>query len=203
MRLLLPLLFLCVSANAVILYCDFDVDQWYLESWTMYICEGTIVSAENPAFLTEIRGTHPGDLRLGDVGGFRLVRDSGEHSALNRIPGNFDVIFPRLQGFNWGSNLTSVIANDLRQFPNLVFLTLAGNQIQTVDGDLLRFTPLLQHLSLNINLIQHVGHDLFNGTDRVRTADFRSNPCIDVRATTVEAVRDLNIQLPILCPPAV
>lgn len=121
---------------------------------------------------------------------------------LPQLPDGIEIFFPNLKIIQiYQSNLES-ISKDVLKFPNLLILYLGHNNLVTLDGDLFEFTPSLEEIWFDSNFPQHVGHDLFSNLDLLREAFFRSNPCIDRFAVTRQEVLNLNIELPISCPPA-
>lgn len=121
---------------------------------------------------------------------------------VNWIPREIEKFFPDLTSIYFSeSNITTISADDLKPFLNLLKLYLPNNKLVTLDGDLFQYTRKLQVVWIQINSLQHVGHDLLTGLNDLTMAYFHSNPCINIYATTREAVQQLNLQLPISCPP--
>lgn len=71
----------------------------------------------------------------------------------------------------------------------------------TLDGDLFQHTPKLQEIDFSLNELEHVGHNLLAGLASLTVVDFSANPCISEEAETPEGIQELNLQLPIKCPP--
>lgn len=95
----------------------------------------------------------------------------------------------------------TISAEDLQPFPNLVYLNSIGNALISLDGDLFKYTRKLKYLTIYDSQLQHVGYNLLTGLDDLQEADFRSNPCSGMYATTKEGIEVLNRELPISCPP--
>lgn len=78
----------------------------------------------------------------------------------------------------------------------MVMLFMNNNRLVSLHRSLLTRKPMLQWISFGYNSLQHVGHN-FLGELR----DFSNNPCIDKFVYNPDAIQELNLQLPIICPP--
>jgi hypothetical protein len=111
------------------------------------------------------------------------------------------VFFPYIRAFQWfNSNLWLISAQDLRQFPNLILLSLSKNKITTLESDVFKFTPRLILINFDNNLLFHVGDDFLETVRYLSKAYFRSNPCFNDYELTPSAVRRLNERIPEACP---
>lgn len=125
-----------------------------------------------------------------------------EFQNLPFIPGNIDSFFPNVRGIEWlSSNLTSISAADLEQFPELLLFSVEHNNLISIDGDLFQHNPLLRWINFSRNQIQHVGLNLFRDLNDLRELYFFNNPCASATARNREDVLSLIDELPILCPP--
>lgn len=187
------------SSSAVILNCEFmlvDIGPVGI-IYTCYTTSVTVIDQES-IVVTNVTGTHLSSLNNENVGAIYVYNIQ----SLNRIPEKISEFFPNLKAFLWYfSNLTSISAHDLAQFPKLERVNLDGNRLVTITGNLFASNPQLQWISLNQNRIQNIGHDLLSNLRNLTVADFRANDCIDVLAITTQRIQELNALLPIICPP--
>lgn len=101
----------------------------------------------------------------------------------------------------WGDEMQSIAAQDLQPFPELIHIALGGNNLTSLDGDLFSFNPRLERIILNLNRIQHIGHDLVTNLNNLTYLSLAANICVNRNAGTRSQVLELAIQLPALCPP--
>lgn len=165
---------------------------------TRYSCHAFIIDLGNLTTVYDIEGTHLEGRSDADV---EVIRVSN-FQVINHIPFGFDHFFPNLILVDWFSgNLTTVSADQLEQFPNMIMLNLEHNSLVSLDGDLFKHSRKLQWIALSDNLLQHAGHGLLDDLDDLETAHFESNPCINFYAGTPERIQELRTQLAIRCPP--
>lgn len=130
------------------------------------------------------------------------VLQTSNDRQLNRIPLGFGNFFPSLMLVDWfRGNLTTIAADHLEQFPNLIMLNLEHNSLVSLDGDLFRHLNKLQWIAISNNLLLHAGHGLLDDLDDLTTAHFELNPCISFFAGTPERMQELRTELTIRCPP--
>lgn len=145
----------------------------------------------------KITGNHLQGMSDEDVEGF-LMRSQ----ELFQIPEGFGTFFPNLKGFYIRDSKVKTISKHDLQFQSLLYFYLAFNELEILDGDLFEFTPKLQDLYLQSNLIRHVGPNLLSSLDYLREAWFGSNQCIHRNAYNRQEVLELMTELVELCPPA-
>jgi hypothetical protein len=75
------------------------------------------------------------------------------------------------------------------------------NSIETVDGDLLLFTPEVEFLRLSHNKITNFGPNLLDNLINLSYMDLGENLCISQTATTPTEILNLIRSLAHLCPP--
>lgn len=147
----------------------------------------------------EVRGAHAVGKTFEDVLGLKIEEDL---NSSTQIPKGIDKFFANLKAIAWqGGNLESVSADDLHPFNKLQFLYLYGNKIVSLAGDVLKHSLNLQFISFDQNLIKHVEHGLFSNLTKLERASFRLNICVNEVANFAETVQQLNLKLPIYCPP--
>lgn len=165
---------------------------------TRYSCSANVLDSEDTTIINEIDGPHLEGRSDADVEVIRVSNDR----LINRIPSGFGNFFPNLLLVDWfRGNLTTIAADHLEQFPNLIMLNLEHNSLVSLDGDLFKPLKKLQWIAISNNLLQHAGHGLLDDLDDLVTAHFEVNPCINFFAGTPERMQELRTQLTIQCPP--
>lgn len=199
--LLVSLLFIATAefAKAVEIECQYVDGDWN-DLGSLYTCSGTIVSVGNPSTVTIISGHHNGGRNNEDVKGFAIAGDR----TLITIPQGIAEFFSNLEALEWiNGDIKTIDSSIFEPFTNLLHINLATNNIVELDGDLFQHSSRLRVIYFYNNQIYHVGLGLLTGLTDLTSANFRSNPCIDLWATTPEEMRELKNQLPIRCPPLI
>lgn len=188
-----------VSAESIVITCEYDTativvvgDVYYCYAM-VNIGDGETIEVEN------VIGNHMLGFSNDNV---TLLEVTVQN--LPFVPRGIDQFFRNLQAVEWyNSNLLSISAEDLEQFPNLMVLSIFEDNLVSLDSNLFMFNPNLHWLNLGDNLIEHVGADIFTDLEELAYVNFYYNPCVNRTAFTREAVLLLNDELPILCPPLV
>ncbi|KAJ6644424.1 Insulin-like growth factor-binding protein complex acid labile subunit [Pseudolycoriella hygida] len=181
--------------------CTFAYTQIRQSEHNRYTCTAEIVEIESELLddettLTDIKGTHLTEKQNTteitkenkDVEVF-LIWSS--HDNLTSLPKNLDKFFPNLISLQWwNGDLSEIAAKDLN-FPNLINLGLHNNKLRALNGDLFKFTPKLQTIGFEENLIMEVGDGLLDGLSNLTSAYFDGNICIQFDATKKEHIRKL------------
>lgn len=178
--------------------CSYADVNWSHAGTLLYTCTGTVVSSSNPAIVTGITGRHTSSRINSDVKAFVIV----DHKILTSIPKDFEKFFPNLEDLQWhNGNIMTIDSSVFEPFPNLSGIFFENNKLTTLDGDLFQYTRKLREIVFSRNLLEHVGHDWFTDLTNLTRAYFTSNPCVNANYNGQQAIQDLNLQLPILCPP--
>lgn len=162
----------------------------------VYQCRATVRHTGSGRILDEVFGDHlSGGKSNADVEHLSLWNQN-----MNFIPLGIGSIFPAIKAISWyNSKLLTISADDLQQFPNLIFLGLWMNNLVTLDGDLFKFTPTLQLIDFDGNQIENVGRNLLSDLKNLTVADFSSNFCIDAFAYKAEDIPGLIVKLEDQC----
>lgn len=195
MKTLVILLAAFSIVQSVIINCQYFTIQWTIDG-SLYGCEADVISTENPKTLEKIEGKHLTDRTIGQVEYFLLKN----HKGLEEIPKNFGEHFPNLNVLFWiNGSLTSITSDDLN-FPKLVSLSLARNNLVSIESDLLKHTKKLEEFYFGFNLLEHVGHEIFKDLISLHDVDLVANPCIDARVKNYGEIVELSKQLKTRCP---
>lgn len=116
---LLLVLFLSV-ANCMVIKCSFFSTSWY-SSGTFYTCYASIINSGTKMTLEEVRGDHEEARSSLEVEAFHV---NGQ--VLEKFPTNLAEFLPNLKIISCvNSKLKEILPDDLRPFPNLMYLALA------------------------------------------------------------------------------
>lgn len=186
------LVVLATFTSGVKFHCD------YYERENHYNCFAVVISADNPTTITEIRGNH-----MAGKGNADVKRVLIHYNPLATIPNGLGNFFPNLEVLHWSlGKISSIDSNTFKQFPNLLNISLSSHKLVTLDGDLFKHTRKLRQIDFSFNKLEHVGHNLLRGLADLKEAFFFGNPCIHKYAYTSQEIQELNLQLPIECPPS-
>lgn len=198
MRLFCSLALLATFTSGVEIQCDFRIDNWE-NIGTLYTCRATVINMADPAAVTKISGIHLSDIGNADEKAFWIL----ENKILSIVPNGIEKFFANLEALQWSSgNISSVDSSTFQPFPHLLHIDLGDNKLETLDGNLFQHTRKLRTIYLDTNSLRHIGHDLLADLTDLTYAYFQGNPCIDAAANTPQEIQDLNLQLPIQCPPS-
>lgn len=190
--------FLAALSSGVEFQCRFEDIYWGPAIGSTYTCAATVTNVEDPTNVTNIVGNHLEGRNNSDVNGFYIEFEE----ILTTIPNGIENFFADLEVFQWWfGNISTIDSTPFKPFPNLIYIELFINKLVSLDGDLFQYTPKLRQIGLHSNLLQHVGHDLMTDLTDLVDAGFLNNPCINVYANTPQQIEELNLQLPIQCPP--
>jgi hypothetical protein len=171
--------------------------NWNDPVGSQYTCEPKVSYSGDNSTLTGLTGTHLIGKSNADVISLSVYSQLAE-----QIPKGIENFFPNLLTFNWSfAGLKKISAEDLKPFPNLMYLFLGGNNLVTLESDLFQYTLKLRRIYLFSNQLQHVGSNLLTNLNDLTFTYFHDNPCINDYAFTYETVQQLNLKLPISCPP--
>jgi hypothetical protein len=193
------LIFGAPLTQAVVVDCEFRLTTWVIVKEIhdyVYTCLRPYITGTGE--VTEIRGT---------PGHYYGQNDStvealwAMDSRIFEFPVGLGNFFPNLKVFViYNSNLRTISSEALK-FPKLLYFAITYDRIQTLDGNLFANTPNLVQINVNVNEIEHIGHDLLTGLYQLKEVSFERNDCVSMKANTTETIQELNRQLPISCPP--
>lgn len=167
---------------------------------TIYGCDVTVGRSGNLTSLVDVIGNHLEGKTNSDI---ELIRIDNS-STFTSIPSNIGNLLPNLLGIDIRDELmTSVTAEDLKQFPNLTYLSICACPIVSLDGDLFKYTPHIQALLIPSNKIVNVGLDLLTNLVDLKFVNFLSNPCLSYYASNPQQLEFLKNNLPSRCPPII
>lgn len=84
--------------------------------------------------------------------------------------------------------LPRVSALSFKAFPNLIFLDLGGNLIDSLPRDLFTFTSHIEFQEVKGNRIRTIGPEAHSRLTKLKEIDFPKNLCIDAKASNFKEV---------------
>lgn len=106
------------------------------------------------------------------------------------MPKGFEEFFVNLDGISIkDSGLKIITQANLEPFPNLKYLWLDNNKLETLPSGLFRFNPHLLFVSFQKNQLTTIADNLFDPVTDLQQADFTGNACIDLNGGNRYAVR--------------
>jgi len=189
---------LASSSSGVVMQCSFFQYIIWNDVSQVYTCwYARVTNYNDEATVTNITGNHIIGKTNADVEGFVIYLEPN----LSRIPRGIENFFPNLIGLAWGNtNLTSLVADDLKPFPKLLSAWFPSNKFVSLHSDLFVHTPMVRHIDFGRNLLENVGSDLLTSLNNLTSALFNDNRCISFNANTSQSIQNLIAMLREQCP---
>lgn len=184
-------------ASGLTFNCQFEIINW-LYVGDLYSCRAVVWSTGSGTTLEVVQGTHTPGQTNAHVRSL-VISDQ----FVPRIPEgmNETSLLPNLIAIQWWySNLQTISAHDLSQYPLLKVLSIYANKVITIDSDLFRYTRGIVSIGFQFNELRHVGVNVFANLIDLQIVNLVGNPCVDIRADNPQAISDLNANLPAMCP---
>ncbi|XP_037026737.1 uncharacterized protein LOC119067728 isoform X2 [Bradysia coprophila] len=169
-----------------------------------YVCSVAVEPSGNWTSVVDVVGNqHSNGKTYTDIEVIDIVV-SPALDNISSIPSNIGNLLPKLIGVGiYGELITSITADDVKQFPNLTYLAISNTGIVHLDGDLFKYTPHVQALLVPSNKIVSVGQNLLKNLDNLKFVDFLLNSCLSYYASTPQQLEWLKGNLTLRCPPIV
>jgi hypothetical protein len=166
--------------NSLNVDCNYK-DHDYLEFKNTYICyvhKNFKLTSKESTRITSASGSHKSGHNNDNVLSFHAV-----DLTINYFPIGLESIFKNLKVIVIERTyLKEVHQSDLKPFPQLEFLCLAGNDIKTLEEDLFEFNPNLNLVMFYTCKITHIDPNVFDHLDKMTYLLLESNPCITIEA---------------------
>lgn len=182
------------SAKSVTFECKFETSTWPNIKNT-YSCDvQSIIADDNGDILTVIgnhaKGKDNSDVKFLNVG-----------LAVDNIPKNISNTFKKLKGVQfWFAGLHSITADDIKQFSDLEIFSVHGNELESLNGDLLSHNSKFKWIDFRNNSISQIGPNFLKSLKDLDAIFFSGNVSIDRDAESSKTIKELIEQLPVLCP---
>lgn len=173
---------LTATTNAVVFNCVELKEYYWPVLGTYYSCYNAVAvsNLENP-IVTEITGIHMANRANVDVRGFYIL----SHKNLTYIPQGLEHFFPNMIAYaiGHGSGVKNISSCDLKGYGKLQLIALGGNNIDSVPGDFLKYTPEVVVFHIHYNQIKYFGSEIFPALQKLKSADFTFNQCVNKSAS--------------------
>lgn len=180
--------------TALEFHCEFTVTSWSVVK-NAYTCVPTINTSGSKTELDSVIGAHEFQKSNSDVEFLFVYKQTVE-----RMPKGIENFFPNIKVIEINTaNLSSISADDLKPFPDLLMFASFNNKLLSVDGDLFKFTPKVRWATFHKSAVEHVGTDLFAPLKDLVYVNFEGNTCIDSMAKTPEEIKKLREELALKC----
>lgn len=122
--------------------------------------------------------------------------------TVHYFPQGLENIFNNLRGILiLQCNLKHITQSDFREYTNLVFLSLNGNEIEVLEEGLFDFNTNLKLINLGFNKISKVHPNVFDHLNQLIYLILLSNTCINNAAkNNASEVQKIIQQVKIQCP---
>lgn len=122
-------------------------------------------------------------------------------NELVQFPKKMVKFFLNLKTINADENkIVHLVYEDFKDHRKLEYLSLAGNEITTIDGNVFDEQLNLKYVDLRKNKLQFVGHDIKMPSIEI---NLLSNTCINESAQNPNQFLDLPYKLLKNCPPLI
>lgn len=149
------------GCNSIELKCEFRTENWWIIG-SCYHCrsennDNLIIDRWNRE-IHAMSGSHTSSNKNDNVLGVNI-----RTSKVFYFPLEMTNIFKNLKGITiWRSKLKELRKEDLKEYRELVYLDLYGNEIQVLEKNLFIFNPKLEALFLGSNSISHIDPHTFD-----------------------------------------
>jgi hypothetical protein len=127
MKLLIAFLLLAVAAStqSLVIQCTFLTNSNWIYLGYAYTCLGWISSFENPTIVDRIDGNHLPGRTKEEVEVLQI-----QSQRMTSIPKKITEFLPNVKQLHFsGSDISTVSAEDLQEFPELIFINFGDNKI--------------------------------------------------------------------------
>lgn len=171
--------------HALILDCTYSFKNSYGGLNYLYACTARVFVGDGRN-VSEKSTNHLPGYNNSDVQ-FLEIRNQ----SLRLSPRNFYLFFPNLVSLDLGHTELEEISNaDLFGLSKLKVLQVHYNRLQVIENDLFKYSPSMIQISIDVNQIKHVGHNVFDHLRDLRSIWFGRNTClsqdVDNNRTAVE-----------------
>lgn len=188
-------LILVTTTNAFHSHCKYEF-VLPLTMTTVYGCLSTVTLTESTA-LESVTGGHKGERSNDDVEFFGM--DLLENQFMPFFPQNLLNFFKNLKAISLSkTQLLTLSAMDLQPIPGLLFLYLGGNNLTSLDGDLLQFSPHIRLFSVENNQIEQIGPN-FHAPEELQSLYLENNVCISINVFGRSQVQETAPKLSDMC----
>ncbi|XP_070504850.1 slit homolog 1 protein-like [Chironomus tepperi] len=122
-----------------------------------------------------------------------------ENQTIYYLPNGIPSSLPKISHLTIkNSHLKMITSMNMKDFTNLTYLDLSGNEIQIIEPALFEYNQKLEVIMLNNNRIYYIHHEAFLLLSYIKLLDVMTNPCY----STVAQSHEQAVRIPqmTLCP---
>lgn len=183
--------------TAINVDCSYNIWEWtgLGNTYTCQVQNSLSITTPEETVITSNSGKHNHGRSNENVHGLSI---SG--TKVNYFPRGIKDVFKNIKGIEiTRCHLKQVTQDDLKMYPDLVYLYLAENDIKVLEAGLFEFNPKLKVISLSQNEISKIHPQVFDNLNQLMHLWIRSNTCIDMLASDEDEVRDVVQQIKAQC----
>lgn len=201
MKVLILFLGLVASSTALRIECDYSDDFYFTYGW-LKTCKAKCEfdGKETIEFARRRSSSRSHRQVQNDV--LAVFFYSDDCMELNFIPTNIHELFPNLIALQFAETSISHLRGDeLNEYKNLVWFCMKFQleRLRHVPGNLFSQNKELQYMDLSNNGIRSIGHDIFNGLDKLTMIAFFYNVCVDAGDSIEGNLDDIKFLILLAC----
>ncbi|CAG9810386.1 unnamed protein product [Chironomus riparius] len=105
------------------------------------------------------------------------------------FPRGFDKFFTHLVMLRVTlCRLREIKQDDLKVFPDLIYLDLDSNYLEVIEKDLFKFNPKIETILMDFNLIKFIDANFLDDLKDLKFITLAGSACINIRAETREKI---------------
>lgn len=144
-------------ASGLIFHCQYEMINWYYLG-DLYSCRANVWSTGSSTTLEEVQGVHLTGKTNADVRSLVIADQFVPSIPEGMNQTSPTSLLPNLIAIQWwNSNLQTIFADDLSQYPLLRVLSIYTNKVTTLDSNLFTYTRALISIGFEYNELRHAG----------------------------------------------
>lgn len=192
MRLSLIALVLCAATciNAVSLTCNYKAGEWAIVGGYCQVKASSAITSPNQT-ITSITGAHKSGQNDASVTVLHFYS-----KTVNFVPHGIVTFYPNLEAL-WirSCHLKAIEKVDIQNLTILKDLHLFDNDLETLKSGLFDDNTALEFINFGMNPLKSIGVDILKPLNKLATASFYLNTCINKQANTPAELTQLKSEL--------
>lgn len=197
MKILISIIFLVISINALKLTCEFENENF--NNWKKrYSCLTLKFSMDGDSKIVEnIYGKHLNSSYSNE----NVTQYFAKGFKIEQFPEKLGAHFVNLEVIRMIScDLKILYKSSLEKLEDLKYLDLLGNRLENLESDVFENTPNLIEIWLNNNRLKFVGSEVLNPLKNLKVVNLGGNTCIGSNSRySSEDLERIKIELRLKC----